>query len=63
MWVAWLNLEMKYGDPPEEAAAQLFQRALSFNHQKKLYLAFIGILERANQVNIFSQPSNVSLYR
>lgn len=55
VWVAWLNLEVQHGEPPEEAVAKLFQRALPFNNQKKLYLAFIGILERAGQVRPWYQ--------
>ena len=51
MWVAWLNLEMNYGDPPEDAALKLFQRGLTYNDQKKLYMAFVGILERAGRVS------------
>ncbi len=27
MWLAYLNLENTYGEPPEEAALALFQRA------------------------------------
>ena len=54
VWVAWLNLEMNYGDPPEDVALKLFQRALTYNDQKKLYMAFVGILERAGQVGASS---------
>lgn len=50
IWQARLNLEMQYGDPPEEAVMKLFQRALSYTDQKKLYMALITLLERANQV-------------
>ncbi len=52
IWQARLNLEMQYGDPPEEAVMKLFQRALSYTDQKKLYMALITILERADKVNL-----------
>ena len=52
IWQARLNLEMQYGDPPEEAVMKLFQRALSYTDQKKLYMALITLLERANQVSL-----------
>lgn len=41
---------MQYGEPPEEAVMKLFQRALSYTDQKKLYLALINLLERADKV-------------
>ena len=50
IWQARLNLEMQYGQPPEEALMKLFQRALSYTNQKKLYLALITILERSDKV-------------
>ena len=52
IWQARLNLEMQYGDPPEQAVMKLFQRALSYTDQKKLYMALITLLERANQVSL-----------
>ena len=53
IWVAWLNLESKYGDPtPEEALTRLFQRALTYCDQKKLYLALVDILDRTGQVRL-----------
>ena len=50
IWQARLNLEMQYGDPPQEAVMKLFQRALSYTDQKKLYMAMANILEKAGQV-------------
>lgn len=50
VWQARLNMEMQYGDPPEEAVMKLFQRALSYTNQKKLYMVLIGILQQANKV-------------
>jgi rRNA biogenesis protein RRP5 len=50
VWVALLNLESLYGRPtPEEGAAAAFQRALQYTDQKKLYGAFLGILQRAGR--------------
>ena len=45
MWVAWLNLEAKHGQPPGEATMALFKRALPYCDAKKLYLALLCILE------------------
>lgn len=46
MWVAWLNLENVYGSPTqEEAIMKLFNKALQYNDQKKLYLALLGRLQ------------------
>lgn len=50
IWQARLNLEMQYGTPPQEAVMKLFQRALSYTDQKKLYTALVNILEKAGQV-------------
>lgn len=56
MWVALLNLENMYGQPdPEEAVMALFQRALQYTDQKKLYLAFLGILERTDRQQMAEQ--------
>ena len=40
-----------YGLPllPEEAVMKLFQRALQYNDQKKLYMAALGIAERSGE--------------
>lgn len=51
VWVAWLKLELEHAEAPETAAMQLFQKALSYNDQKKLYLAFLDLLEHADQVS------------
>lgn len=50
VWVAFLNLENTYGQPPEEAVMKLFQRALQHVDQKKLYLALLAILENSKKV-------------
>jgi hypothetical protein len=49
VWVAWLNLENLYGQPPGEAAMALFRRALPHVNQKRLYLALLAILERTGR--------------
>ena len=49
VWVAYLNLENLHGS--EEAVMKLFQRALSYADQKKLYLALITILDCTNRVS------------
>ena len=49
MWVAYLNLENTYGQPPDEAVMKLFQRALQHVDQKKLYLALLAILESSKK--------------
>ena len=50
MWVAWLNLENLYGQPPGEAVMALLRRALPHVNQKRLYLALLSILERTERV-------------
>ncbi len=48
VWVAWMNMENAYGQPSgEEALTALFQRALQYCDQKKLYLVAVGIAERS----------------
>jgi len=50
VWVAWLNLENVYGSPdPAAALMALFNRALQYTDQKKLYIALLGILQRAGR--------------
>ncbi|GBF92560.1 hypothetical protein Rsub_05174 [Raphidocelis subcapitata] len=50
VWVAWLNLEGAYGAPdPAAALMALFNRALQYTDQKKLYLALLGILQRSGR--------------
>ncbi len=58
VWVAYLNLENIYGQPPEDAVMKLFQRALQHVDQKKLYLALLAILENSNKVKHLSRWSN-----
>ncbi|KAK9823324.1 hypothetical protein WJX72_001906 [[Myrmecia] bisecta] len=55
VWVAYLNLENLYGSPPDEAVMKLFQRALAYTDQKKLYLAMLGITERTNKEELSAQ--------
>ena len=35
VWLAYLNLENTYGEPPEEAGLALFQRAVQAWHAKQ----------------------------
>jgi hypothetical protein len=56
VWVAWLNLENLYGQPPGEAAMALFRRALPHVNQKRLYLALLAILERTGRARPPSRP-------
>lgn len=49
IWVAYLNLENTYGQPPDEAVMKLFQRALQHVDQKKLYLALLAILDSSKK--------------
>lgn len=56
VWVAYLNLEATYGQPdPAESVSKLFQRALSYADQKKLYMAMIGICERTDKAELCRQ--------
>ena len=50
MWAAWLNLEARHGEPPQEAVMALFRRALPFTDAKRLYLALLSILEASQMV-------------
>ncbi|MCD7455831.1 rRNA biogenesis protein rrp5 [Datura stramonium] len=49
VWVAYFNLENKYGKPPEEAVGKVFQRALQYCDPKKVHLALLGMYERTEQ--------------
>lgn len=49
IWVAYFNLENKYGSPPEEAVMKVFQRAVQYNDPKKVHLALLGVYERTEQ--------------
>ncbi|KAB1222435.1 hypothetical protein CJ030_MR2G028763 [Morella rubra] len=49
VWVAFLNLENEYGNPPEEAVMKVFQRALQYNDPKKVHLSLLGMYERTEQ--------------
>ena len=50
VWVAWLNLEARHGEPPQDAVMALFRRALPYTDAKRLYLALLAILEAAPMV-------------
>ena len=50
VWVAWLNLENAYGQPPDEAVLALFRRAVAHTDAKKLHLALLGIFQRTDKV-------------
>ena len=58
MWVAYLNLENTYGQPPDEAVMKLFLRALQHVDQKKLYLALLAVLENGKKVHPLSLLGN-----
>ncbi|CAO2824133.1 unnamed protein product [Amaranthus hypochondriacus] len=49
VWVAYLNFENQYGNPPEEAVARLFQRALQYCDPLKLHLELLKLYERTEQ--------------
>lgn len=50
VWVQLLELESKYGKPPEEAVMTTFNRALPYNDPLKLYKALLRILESCGMV-------------
>lgn len=54
VWVAWINMEAHYGEPPGQAAMAIFHRALPYNNPKALHLALLSVLERAEQVCLTS---------
>ncbi|KAL7134052.1 hypothetical protein ABFS83_11G001300 [Erythranthe nasuta] len=49
IWVAYLNLENEYGNPPEEAVKKIFVRALQHCDSKKVHLALLEMYERTEQ--------------
>ncbi|KAG6700889.1 hypothetical protein I3842_08G135300 [Carya illinoinensis] len=49
IWVAYFNLENEYGNPPQVAVTNVFQRALQYNDPKKVYMALLGMYERTEQ--------------
>ncbi|KAF5463028.1 hypothetical protein F2P56_018980 [Juglans regia] len=49
IWVAYINLENEYGNPPQEAVMKVFQRALQYNDPERVYLALLGMYERTEQ--------------
>ncbi len=58
VWVAYLNLENTFGQPPDEAVMKLFQRALQHVDQKKLYLALLAILDSSKKVETLGPVSS-----
>eukprot|EP01156_Anaeramoeba_ignava_P022800 Anaeramoba_ignava/c21053_g3_i1.p1 GENE.c21053_g3_i1~~c21053_g3_i1.p1 ORF type:complete len:355 (+),score=161.26 c21053_g3_i1:85-1065(+) len=50
IWVAYLNLESQYGE--QEKMMKLFEKALQFNNQKKIYFHFVGILENNEKIEL-----------
>eukprot|EP00873_Tetraselmis_striata_P024001 jgi/Tetstr1/444265/TSEL_032157.t1 len=55
VWVAYINMENLYGEPPEEAVMELLQRALQYTNQKRLYLAALGIFQRTERTALCDQ--------
>nr|XP_043631998.1 rRNA biogenesis protein RRP5 isoform X2 [Erigeron canadensis] len=49
VWVAYINLENKYGNPPEEAVVKVFQRALQVCDPKKIHFALLHMYEETEQ--------------
>lgn len=49
IWVAYFNMENEYGNPPEEAVAKVFQRALQYCDPKKVHLSLLSMYERTEQ--------------
>ncbi|XP_010317858.1 rRNA biogenesis protein RRP5 [Solanum lycopersicum] len=58
VWVAFFNLENEYGNPPEEAVAKVFQRALQYCDPKKVHLALLGMYERTEQHKLTDELLN-----
>ncbi|KAL5720281.1 hypothetical protein ACHQM5_012960 [Ranunculus cassubicifolius] len=55
VWLAYFNLENEYGNPKEEAVNKIFQRALQYCDQKKVYFALLGMYERTEQYKLADQ--------
>ncbi|KAK3236152.1 hypothetical protein CYMTET_53700 [Cymbomonas tetramitiformis] len=49
VWMALMNLENLYGEPPEEAVAATFKKGLNATDGKKLHLGLVGIYERTEK--------------
>ncbi|XP_010557958.1 PREDICTED: rRNA biogenesis protein RRP5 isoform X2 [Tarenaya hassleriana] len=49
VWVAYFNLENEHGNPPQDAVKKVFERALQYCDQKKVYLALLGMYDRTEQ--------------
>jgi len=52
LWVAFLNLENTYGT--QESLMKVFERSVSYNDPKKMYLHLVKIYERANKTDVRS---------
>eukprot|EP00002_Diphylleia_rotans_P029609 TRINITY_DN6038_c0_g1_i1.p1 TRINITY_DN6038_c0_g1~~TRINITY_DN6038_c0_g1_i1.p1 ORF type:complete len:1954 (+),score=468.69 TRINITY_DN6038_c0_g1_i1:60-5921(+) len=53
VWTAYLNLEKSYGT--EESLMKIFQRALTHNDPKKVYLRMVDILDHAKDLRLAEQ--------
>ncbi|KAM0978105.1 hypothetical protein ACFX2I_014037 [Malus domestica] len=58
VWVAYFNLENKYGSPPEEAVRKVFQRAVQCNDSRMVHLALLGLYERTEQHRLAEELLN-----
>uniref|UniRef100_A0A7N0TNV2 rRNA biogenesis protein RRP5 n=1 Tax=Kalanchoe fedtschenkoi TaxID=63787 RepID=A0A7N0TNV2_KALFE len=54
-WVAYINLENKFGNPPEEAVQRVFERALQHCDPEKLHLALFDVYERTGQSTLANE--------
>eukprot|EP00897_Mesotaenium_endlicherianum_P004568 jgi/Mesen1/4139/ME000218S03256 len=63
VWVAYLNLENVFGDPPKEAVLKLFNRAVTHGSPKALHLALLGIYERTKQADLGLQLLRTMLHK
>ncbi|XP_040372263.1 rRNA biogenesis protein RRP5 isoform X1 [Rosa chinensis] len=63
VWVAYFNLESKYGSPPEEAVMKVFQKALQYNDPKKVHLALLGVFERSEQHKLADELADSMIKR
>ncbi|KAF9588111.1 hypothetical protein IFM89_007587 [Coptis chinensis] len=52
VWVAYLNLENEYGNPPKEAVAKVFKEALQYCDREKFHLALLGVYEKNDQYKL-----------
>ncbi len=50
IWVALMNLENKHGS--QESLLKVFQRALTYNNPKTVYMQLASIYERSEQYKV-----------